>query len=148
MRKLVVASTLLLAGSGLLIAYALWPGAQGSAQKAAVLAHIWLGVAYLVVFPLYAWDHVSTNRRWLKVLRPLTVSGLLQLSCGTVLLLTGLVLLAYGGALLRGLRAAHHWLTYPLLAALLWHWLSPKRWRPPAGRSDEQATSAGGAAGD
>jgi heme/copper-type cytochrome/quinol oxidase subunit 3 len=131
MRKLVVTATLLLAVSGLLLAFAQPAGIEAGARKLAALAHIWLGVAYLVIFPLYAWEHVMKNRRWLAVLRAVSVSGVLQLTSGIVLLLTGIVLLAYGGALLRGIRAAHHGLTYPLLAALLWHWLSPKRWRAP-----------------
>lgn len=129
MRKLVVTSTLLLALSGLLLTFGQLPGTEAGARKAVALAHIWLGVAYLVVFPLYAWDHIRTNRRWLTVLRALTVSGLAQLAGGIVLLATGLVLLAYGGPILRGVSGVHLWATYPLLAALAWHWLSPKTWR-------------------
>lgn len=126
MRKLVVASTMLLALTGVALAFVHWPGAQPGGRKAAALAHIWLGVAYLVVFPLYAWDHLSKNRRWLTALRSVTASGWLQLTCAAVAIVTGIVLLAYGGATLRGLRALHHGVTYPLLAALLWHYLSPK----------------------
>lgn len=127
MRKLVVLATLLLALSGLLLTFAQLTDPQAGARKAVALAHIWVGVAYLVIFPLYAWDHIRTNRRWLTVLRALTVSGLTQLTGGIVLLATGLVLLAYGGAFLRGVRDVHLWATYPLVAALAWHWLSPKR---------------------
>ncbi len=129
MRKLVVLATLVLAATGLPITFAHLTDPVAGLQKAVALAHIWVGVAYLVIFPLYAWDHVSANRRWLKVLRSLTVSGVVQLASGIFALLTGLVLLAYGGAFLRGLRDVHHWVTYPILAALLWHWLSPKRWK-------------------
>lgn len=132
MRKLVVAATLLLAGTGVLLAYVQWPAGAGGFRKAASLAHIWLGVAYLVIFPLYAWDHIRTNRRWLTVLRSVTASGLIQFAAGIALLLTGIVLLAYGGAL-GGIRAAHLWATWPILAALTWHWLSPKAWRPRRG---------------
>jgi len=128
-RKLVVLATLLLALSGLLLTFAQLTDPQAGARKAVALAHIWVGVAYLVIFPLYAWDHIRTNRRWLTVLRALTVSGLTQLTGGIVLLATGLVLLAYGGAFLRGVRDVHLWATYPLVAALAWHWLSPKTWR-------------------
>jgi heme/copper-type cytochrome/quinol oxidase subunit 3 len=144
MRKLVVASTILLTLSGLWIAFIQLPDPQAGARKAAVLAHIWLGVAYLVVFPLYAWDHISKNRRWLTALRSVTASGLLQLTCGVVVLLTGIVLLAYGGAILRGLRAIHHGVTYPLAAALLWHYLSPKVWPAPAAHPNPKASSRGG----
>lgn len=142
MRKLLVSATLLLSVSGLLIAYARLPDPQAGIQKLTALAHIWLGVAYLVIFPLYTWEHISKNRRWLKVFRSLTASGLLQLSCGILVLLTGIVLLAYGGAFLRGLRTLHHWVTYPLLAALVWHYFSPKRWR--SSRRGDSATESSG----
>jgi hypothetical protein len=133
MRKLVVASTLLLTITGLPIAYGWWVSDPGAPSQGAArineLAHIWLGVAYLVVFPLYAWDHINKNRRWLRVVRGVTASGLLQLACGIVALATGIVLLAYGGATLRGVRLVHHAATYGLLGALTWHWLVPKKWK-------------------
>ena len=137
MRKLLIAATLILSATGLLIEYVHLLDSQASLQKINSLAHIWVGVAYVVIFPLYAWDHIMKNRRWLKVLRSLTASGLVQLASGTVVLLTGIVLLAYGGYL-HGVRTAHHWVTYPLLAALAWHFLSPKRWIPP--RKGDSAT--------
>jgi heme/copper-type cytochrome/quinol oxidase subunit 3 len=143
MRKLLIAATLLLSVSGLLIAFAHLLDPQAGMQKIMVLAHIWIGVAYLVIFPLYAWDHISTNRRWLKAFRALTASGLLQLTCGILVLLSGIVLLAYGGAYLRGLRAVHHWVTYPLLGALAWHYLSPKRWKAVPGAQGTRETNGG-----
>jgi hypothetical protein len=144
MRKLVIASTLLLGLTGLLVAFALVPESRGGAKVFVVLAHIWLGVAYLVVFPLYAWDHIRHNRRWLRVFRAVTASGLLQLGSGAVALLTGLVLLAYGGASLWGLREVHHWITYPLLAGLAWHYFWPKRWRPAANREAAKTPTPSG----
>jgi len=139
-RKLVVASTILLALTGVALVFVHWPGAPPGARKAAALVHIWLGVAYLVVFPLYAWDHIRKNRRWLAALRSVTASGWLQLLCAAVAIVTGIVLLAYGGAALGGMRAWHHGATYPLLAALLWHYLSPKTWREPAAAPPRPAT--------
>ena len=141
MRKLLVAATLILCATGLLIEYVHPPETLAGIQKINSLAHIWVGVAYVVIFPLYTWDHVMKNRRWLKVLRSLTASGLVQLACGIIVLLSGVILLAYGGALLRGLRTTHHWVTYPLVAALAWHYLSPKRWKAPQkGHSAAEAT--------
>jgi hypothetical protein len=140
MRTLVVWATALLTITGLAILVFRLVAFAGTADRVAVLAHIWLGVGYLVVFPLYAWDHVSKNRRWLTVLRGLTVSGLTQLTCGALLLLTGIVLLAFSGALQGGLRTLHQALTYPLVGALIWHYLSPKCWRGAA-RSAQETSS-------
>lgn len=102
-------------------------GLPGSGwEKALSLGHIWGGLLFLVIFPMYAWDHVRANRAWLRVLAGVTASGLTQLTAGVLLAVTGLVLLAYGEAAWTLLRDGHHWLTYLLLAALVGHYLSPK----------------------
>ncbi len=132
MRKLLLILVALLTLSGLLIAYGKLPDPIAGWQKASVLGHTWGGLVFVVVFILYAWDHVGTNRRWLRVWAGLTLSGLLQLTVGVVLILTGLVMLAYAGHIWNALRWLHNVLTYVLIASLTWHWLSPKRWRGPA----------------
>jgi len=131
-RKILLGVTFTLTATGILVWFSPSSEARGVAQKIFALAHIWLGVAYLVVFPLYAWDHVSKNRHWLTAWRSLTASGVLQLTSGALILQTGLVLLLYGGAFVLGLRSLHFWLTFPLVAGLAWHYLSPKRWEGPA----------------
>ena len=129
MRKIVL---ILIAGltlTGLPLAYGWIVGGHSAGERAVLLAHIWGGVGFLVAFPLYAWDHIGTNRHWLRRVAPVTASGLGQLTLGALLILSGVVLLAYGDQVWPALRAFHHWVTYGLLAALAAHYLSPKRWR-------------------
>jgi hypothetical protein len=95
-------------------------------RKALALAHIWGGFFFLVVFPLYAWDHISGHRAWLRVWAWVTVSGVTQLAVGSLLLLSGLVLLIYQSQAWDALRGLHHGLTYMLVAALLAHFLARK----------------------
>ena len=77
-------------------------------------------------FSLYAWDHISTNRRWLRRLAPVTFTGVAQTAAAAVIIFTGLVLLLYGTVAWPLLRAAHHWLTYLLLASIGLHFWSKK----------------------
>lgn len=129
MRKILLLLTFALTVSGLPIAYGWIAGVHGGWEKAIVLAHIWAGLFFLVIFPLYAWDHISTNKHWLRRVAWVTASGLTQLTAGALLALTGAVLLLYGNQVWQALLAFHHWVTYALLAALAAHYLSPKRWR-------------------
>ncbi len=126
MRNIVVGMTIVLSLSGL----ALWFGAPGDRgvgwAKAVSLAHIWIGSFFLVLFPLYAWDHVSHNRAWLRRFAGVTVSGVVQGLAAVLLVVSGAVLLLYGNQVWVTLRAAHYYLTYPLAAALGVHYLSRK----------------------
>jgi hypothetical protein len=132
MRKIVLIMIAGLTLTGLPIAYGWIAGTsvasgRGGWEQAGALAHLWGGVFFIVIFPLYAWDHITTNRRWLSRLAGVTVSGLGQLTVGVLLILSGVLLFLYGDQVWRALRVFHHWLTYPLLAALAAHFLSPKR---------------------
>ena len=125
MRKLILLLILLLTVSGVWIVFGT-QGAESGWAKALYLTHIWGGLFFAVVFPMYVWDHVSANRAWLRVAAWVTVSGTGQLASGAVLILSGIVLLLYGDQAWQGLRDLHHWLTYPLLGLLAVHFLSPK----------------------
>ena len=62
MRKLVVGSGLFLVISGLILHYvAEWETFTG--WSAISTLHIWAGIVFVVIFPMYAWDHIRTNRR-------------------------------------------------------------------------------------
>jgi hypothetical protein len=129
MRKIVLILIAALTLTGLPIAYGWIASGHGGWEQVTVLAHIWGGVFFIVVFPLYAWDHIGTNRHWLRRVATVTVTGLGQLTVGGLLILSGVLLLLYGDQVWQALRAFHHWITYPLLAALVAHFLSPKWWR-------------------
>ena len=142
MRKIVVAMTVLLTCTGLLLAFGgvigleigVGNGTGNGTGKGIVkwlsIAHIWGGLLFLVIFPLYAWDHISTNRAMLRRFVPLTLSGVIQTTSAVALILTGVVLFLYGAQAWLALRQWHHWLTYPLAGALMLHFLLPKgRWK-------------------
>jgi hypothetical protein len=95
-------------------------------RKALALLHIWGGLFFLVLFPLYAWDHVRANRAWLSRWAWVTGSGVTQLASGSLLLLSGLLLLLYQSQAWTALRTLHHGLTYVLLGALIIHFLARK----------------------
>jgi len=126
MRKALLALIALLVLSGLPLVGL--PGGDGAPgwRKAVALIHIWGGLLFLVVFPLYAWDHVRTNRAWLRFWAWVTVSGVTQLLTGSLLLLTGLVLLIYQSQAWEALRVLHAALTFVMVAALVVHFTAKK----------------------
>lgn len=126
MRKIVLLVAGLLAATGLPLTFFSADQLSGGWRKAFSLFHTWAGVLFLVVFALYAWDHISARRRWLRILARVTVSGLTQTAASLVIIASGVVLLLYGDQAWLALRAAHHWLTYLLAASIVLHYLSPK----------------------
>ena len=137
MRKIVVALVVILTLTGVAIGLARIGGFDLPGRKLGSLLHIYGGLFFLVLFPLYAWDHVRKNRRWLRVATPLTGSGVVQLSTAGVLILTGVLLLLYGEFTWGWAREAHHWLTYLLAGSLLLHYFSPKRLPGPRRKRGE-----------
>jgi hypothetical protein len=127
-RKIVVSLIVALSVTGLLVGYGGALGLSRDVSRALSLAHYWLGLLFLVMFPLYAWDHIRVNRRWLRRLRLLSATGEVQAASGALLMLTGLVLMAYGVATWAAMRHLHHWLTYVLAVSLLAHYLARKEW--------------------
>ncbi len=99
---------------------------QHPLQQINLLMHIWAGLAFAVVFPLYAWQHINQHRLWLKRFSLTTVSGLIQTSCGTLLILSGIILMLYHPQNHSLLLQLHLQPTIYLLAALLLHHWSSK----------------------
>ena len=126
MRKIVVILVALLCLTGLAIGLARIAGVELPGRKITSLAHIFLGLFFVVIFPLYAWDHVMARTSWLKRLSGVTLSGSVQLVSAIVLIFTGMVVLLYGGEVWPQMLAWHHGLTYALAAALLAHFFSDK----------------------
>jgi len=127
MRKIVLVLTAFLAATGLVLTFYAAAGFDPAWRKWASITHIWAGVFFLVMFTLYAWDHISANRHWLRIPALVTFTGAAQTGSAVVIMLTGIVLLLYGNVAWDVLRNFHHWLTYALVASIVLHYLSRKR---------------------
>jgi cytochrome b subunit of formate dehydrogenase len=126
MRKIVVVMTIALTVTGGMLAFPEPFGAWVSEGRMVALIHLWVGLFFLVAFPLYAWEHIGKNRRWLRRAALVTFSGSSQTLAAVVLILSGIVLYLYGSQAWATARWLHHWSTYLLAAALLLHFLARK----------------------
>ena len=120
MRKLVVLICIFLIISGLLLSFPEW-NLWFEHEELLVLFHIWLGLFFMVIFPMYAWDHIRTHRHRLKSLTPVSFTGGSQLMAGIGLILSGLILLLYSSGGLRLASDIHEILTYVLILTLIFH---------------------------
>jgi hypothetical protein len=128
-RKIVVTLVIVLSATGLLVGFGGALGLTRPVTRALSLAHYWGGLLFVVMFPLYAWDHIRANRHWLTALRTVTASGVLQTVSAALMILTGLLLIAYGVEAWALARSVHHWLTYVIAASVALHFLARKDWR-------------------
>jgi len=125
MRKLVVGGGIFLIISGIILHYRevfeMFIG-----YSAISTLHIWGGIFFMVIFPMYAWDHIQTHRRRLKKFSWLSASGMIQLGAGIGLILSGLLLLLYGTNQLAFSTEIHFDLTFILTGSVLLHFLIKK----------------------
>ena len=129
MRRIVIVLIVVLSVTGLLVGYGGALGLSHDLTRFLSLVHYWGGLLFLVMFPLYAWDHIRANRHWLTAVRLTTASGMLQSVSAALLMLSGLVLIAYGVQAWAFARSLHHWLTYAICISVLLHYLARKDWR-------------------
>ena len=120
MRKLVVLICVFLIISGLLLSFSKW-NLWLEYQELLVLFHIWLGFFFMVVFPMYAWDHIRTHRQRLKTLSLISLTGGVQFLTGIGLIFSGLILMLYGSEGLILASNSHELLTYALILTLIFH---------------------------
>ena len=120
MRKLVVLICVFLIISGLLLSFPEW-NLWLEYQELLVLFHIWLGFFFMVVFPMYAWDHIRTHRQRLKTLSLISLTGGVQFLTGIGLIFSGLILMLYGSEGLILASNSHELLTYVLILTLIFH---------------------------
>ncbi len=120
MRKLIVLICVFLIISGLLLSFPEW-NLWLEYQELLVLFHIWLGFFFMVVFPMYAWDHIRTHRQRLKTLSLISLSGGVQFLTGIGLIFSGLILMLYGSEGLILASNSHELLTYALILTLIFH---------------------------
>ena len=125
MRILIVLSCVFLILSGILLAYPkLFPWAEES--SATSLLHIWVGFFFLVIFPMYSWDHIRGHAKRFQKPSLVTVSGIIQFLSGLGLIFSGIPLLLYGTEVLDLPREIHLRLTFVLAASLVFHKFSRK----------------------
>ena len=120
MRKLVVLICVFLIITGILLTYFKWLPLLEEEKLVSIL-HIWLGFFFIVIFPMYAWDHIRTHRQRLKSLSFVSVSGGSQFLAGIGLIVSGIILLLYGMDSLTIPAELHEILTYVLMATLILH---------------------------
>ena len=108
-----------------MLAYSeLFPWAKDS--SATSLLHIWAGLFFLVIFPMYAWDHIRGHADRLRDFTLTTASGILQFFTGLGLIISGIILLLYDAYALVFPREIHLALTFVLAGSLIMHKLSRK----------------------
>ena len=125
MRKLVVLSCVFLILSGILLAY---PEFFSWAEEstAVSLLHIWAGIFFIVIFPLYSWDHIKGHSDRLRKISFVSATGVVQFFAGMGLIISGIPLLLYSADVLEFPRYIHLILTFVLAISLILHKISEK----------------------
>jgi len=125
LRKLVVLSCVFLILSGILLAYPeYFPWADES--TAVSLLHIWGGIFFIVIFPLYSWDHIKGHSNRLRKICLVTATGVIQFFAGMGLIFSGIPLLLYSADALEFPLYIHFILTFVLAISLILHKISEK----------------------
>ena len=90
------------------------------------LLHIWAGIFFVVIFPLYSWDHIKGHLDRLTKISLVTATGVLQFFAGMGLIISGIPLLLYSADVLEFPRNVHLILTFVLALSLILHKISEK----------------------
>ena len=102
----------------------IFPWAEES--TAVSLLHIWAGIFFIVIFPLYSLDHIRGHSDRLKFFSLVTSTGVLQFFSGLGLIISGIPLLLYSADVLEFPRDIHMILTFVLALSLILHKISEK----------------------
>ena len=102
----------------------MFPWAEES--SATSLLHIWAGFFFLVIFPMYSWNHIRGHKDRLGERSLVTASGIIQFFTGLGLIISGIPLLLYGADVLDFPREIHLLLTFVLAGSLILHKFSKK----------------------
>ena len=90
------------------------------------LLHIWAGIFFIVIFPLYSWDHIKGHSDRLKKISLVTATGVIQFFAGMGLIISGIPLLLYSADVLLFPLYIHMILTFILALSLILHKISEK----------------------
>jgi len=102
----------------------MFPWAEES--SAIFLLHIWAGLFFLVIFPIYSWDHIKGHVKRLRKVSLLTSSGIIQLITGFGLIISGIILLIFDNNVFELPQIIHLVLTFILPVSLILHKFSKK----------------------
>ena len=102
----------------------IFPWAEES--TAVSLLHIWAGIFFIVIFPLYSWDHIKGHSDRLRKISLVTATGVFQFFAGMGLIISGIPLLLYSADVLEFPRDVHMILTFVLALSLILHKISEK----------------------
>ena len=102
----------------------IFPWAEES--TAVSILHIWAGIFFIVIFPLYSWDHIKGHSDRLRKFSLVTVTGVLQFFTGMGLIISGIPLLLYSADVLEFPLDIHLILTFVLALSLILHKISEK----------------------
>ena len=102
----------------------IFPWAEES--TAVSLLHIWAGIFFIVIFPLYSWDHIKGHSERLRKISLVTATGVFQFFAGMGLIISGIPLLLYSADVLEFPRDIHLILTFVLALCLILHKISEK----------------------
>ena len=102
----------------------IFPWAEES--TAVSLLHIWAGIFFIVLFPLYSWDHIKGHSDRLRKICLVSATGVLQFFTGMGLIFSGIPLLLYSADVLEFPRDIHLILTFVLALSLILHKISEK----------------------
>ena len=95
-------------------------------STAVSLLHIWAGIFFIVIFPLYSWDHIKGHSDLLRKFSLVTATGVLQFFAGIGLIVSGIPLLLYSADVLEFTNDIHLILTFVLALSLFLHKISEK----------------------
>jgi len=102
----------------------IFPWAEES--TAVSLLHIWAGIFFIVIFPLYSWDHIKGHSDRLKKISFVAATGVIQFFAGMGLIISGIPLLLYSADVFDFPSDIHLILTFVFALSLILHKVSEK----------------------
>ncbi|MDX2471018.1 MAG: hypothetical protein QNL04_10630 [SAR324 cluster bacterium] len=125
MKRVIQGLTVLLALSGFLLTPIAFVG-----NELITWVHLILGFFYTVIFLLFSYDHIIETKRDLKKATTMNLTGLIQLTLGSIVLITGFWIYLTGSTRLGIVSEAHLAATILFLASLALHFSKKKKQDP------------------
>ena len=91
-----------------------------------LLLHLLSGFLFIAVFPIYVWEHINKRKAFLKYWH-ISISGILELMAGSILIITGILLFLYESGQLPLTSELHFYWTWGLLISFVCHFIAVKK---------------------